>query len=75
MHQATEKIVMMANQIAKNMAVRGEEKAIPAVADHIKKFWDPRMRATAAKVLDAGGKGLTPIAKAALEIAAERKAS
>ncbi len=39
-----EKLVMMANQIAAFFAAQGEERAVPAVADHIKKFWDPQMR-------------------------------
>jgi formate dehydrogenase subunit delta len=39
-----EKLVMMANQIAAFFAAQGEERAVPAVADHIRKFWDPEMR-------------------------------
>jgi formate dehydrogenase subunit delta len=39
-----EKLVYMANQIADFFRAQGEEKAIPAIADHINKFWDPVMR-------------------------------
>ena len=39
-----EKLVMMANQIAAFFAAQGEERAVPAIADHIRKFWDPEMR-------------------------------
>jgi len=60
-----EKLVMMANQIARNMAVRGEEEAIVATADHIRRFWDPRMRAAILGYL-AGGGTLDPIADAAV---------
>ena len=35
---------MMANQIAAFFAAQGEERAVPQIADHINKFWDPRMR-------------------------------
>ncbi len=42
--QTGEKLVMMANQIAAFFAVQGEERAVPAIADHLKKFWDPQMR-------------------------------
>jgi formate dehydrogenase subunit delta len=63
--QPAEKLAMMANQIARNMAVRGEEAAIAATADHIRRFWDPRMRAGIAAHLAAGG-GLEPIAEAAV---------
>lgn len=36
-------LVYMANQIARNFAVRGDDAAVAATADHIKLFWDPRM--------------------------------
>ena len=39
-----DKLVMMANQIAKAFAAQGEARAVPAIADHIQKFWDPAMR-------------------------------
>ena len=32
------------NQIAKAFAPMGEARAVPKVAEHIKAFWDPRMR-------------------------------
>ncbi len=57
----------MANQIAKAFAAEGEARAVPQIADHIDKFWDPRMRAQITAHLSAGGAGLDPLAKAALE--------
>ncbi len=39
-----ERLVYMANQIARNLAAQGDEEAALAVADHIAAFWDPRMR-------------------------------
>ncbi|HVU20941.1 MAG TPA: formate dehydrogenase subunit delta [Rhizomicrobium sp.] len=39
-----EKLVYMANQIASFFVAQGEARAVPAIADHIKKFWDPSMR-------------------------------
>lgn len=39
-----EKLVYSANQIADFFRAQGEAKAIPAIADHINKFWDPQMR-------------------------------
>lgn len=36
-------LVYMANQIARNFAVRGDDAAVVATAEHIKLFWDPRM--------------------------------
>lgn len=61
-----EKLVYMANQIAKNLAVQGEAAAV-ATADHIKKFWDPRMRKRIVAQLEAGGAGLEPTARQAIE--------
>jgi formate dehydrogenase subunit delta len=58
-----ERLVYMANQIARNLAVQGEVEAAAATADHIDKFWDPRMKA---QLLDHGEEGLCLIAVRAL---------
>jgi formate dehydrogenase subunit delta len=63
----SEKLVMMANQIAAFFAAQGEERAVPQIASHIQKFWDPRMRREIAAHLAASGAGLTPLARTALE--------
>jgi formate dehydrogenase subunit delta len=62
----TEKLVMMANQIAAFFAAQGEERAIPQIATHIESFWDPRMRAAIREHVTAGGSGLHPLTLAAL---------
>ncbi|MDX2257928.1 MAG: formate dehydrogenase subunit delta [Hyphomicrobiaceae bacterium] len=64
--QSADKLVMMANQIARNLAVYGEAKAAAGTAEHIAKFWDPRMRAGIAARLAAGGAGLDPVARRAI---------
>jgi formate dehydrogenase subunit delta len=38
-----------------------------ATADHLKLFWDPRMRREILAHLDAGGDGLDPVTRSALE--------
>ncbi len=53
-----EKLIYMANQIGKFFAAQGDEAMVAGVADHLKKFWDPRMRAQILAHLDAGGAGL-----------------
>jgi formate dehydrogenase subunit delta len=63
--QPAEKLVMMANQIARNLAVQGEEAAVAGTADHIRRFWDPRMRAAIVRYAANGG-ALDPIAAAAV---------
>lgn len=61
------KLVYMANQIGKFFAAQGEEAVVAGVADHLKKFWDPRMRAQILAHLKAGGVGLDPHVRAAVE--------
>jgi formate dehydrogenase subunit delta len=61
-----EKLVMMANQIARFFAAQGEQRPVPQIADHIRQFWDPRMRRAIAAHITDGGAGLDPLAKSAL---------
>lgn len=63
----SEKLVYMANQIGKFFASQGAEKAPAAIAEHLRKFWDPRMRAGILAHLDAGGVGLDPLVRQAVE--------
>ena len=58
-----DRLVYMANQIARNFAVMGDVDAALATADHIASFWDPRMKAA----VFADGAGLSEIAAAAVE--------
>jgi formate dehydrogenase subunit delta len=62
-----EKLVYMANQISKFFDSQGREQAAAGTADHIQKFWDPRMRAAIKAHLQAGGAGLDPVARHAIE--------
>jgi formate dehydrogenase subunit delta len=39
-----EKLAYMANQIGKFFAHQPQDKAVAAINDHLKKYWDPRMR-------------------------------
>jgi len=55
-----EKLVMMANQIGTFFASQKGDEAVHGIADHFKKFWDPRMRAALLAHLEAGGEGLAP---------------
>jgi formate dehydrogenase subunit delta len=53
-------LVYMANQIGKFFQSQGHDKEVAGVTDHIRKFWDPRMRKGIYAHLDAGGAGLDP---------------
>ncbi len=68
----TEKLVYMANQIGKFFAAQsagegGEDAAAVDVADHLKKYWDARMRMALLAHLASGGAGLDPIVRAGAE--------
>jgi formate dehydrogenase subunit delta len=62
-----ERLVYMANQIAHAFRLKGEAQAVAETADHLRKFWDPRMRREILAILEAGGTGLDSIARAAVE--------
>jgi formate dehydrogenase subunit delta len=61
------KLVYMANQIAKFFAIHPEPEAVAGTADHLRKFWDPRMRRLIVEHFDAGGQGLDAITRKAVE--------
>ena len=69
MHTSTspDRLIYMANQIGKFFESQGHDKAVPGISEHIRKFWDPRMRAGIQAHLDAGGAGLDPDVRAAVE--------
>jgi formate dehydrogenase subunit delta len=64
---APDRLVYMANQIGKFFASQGGDQIVAGTADHIKKFWDPRMRAAIVAHLESGGKGLDPGVRQAVE--------
>lgn len=67
--QTSDKLVMMVNQIMRNVLVQGDERAVIVAADHMRKFWEPRMRAHIYQHVKAGGEGLTPLAlRAVIEL-------
>lgn len=68
-----DKLVYMANQIGRFFVTQGQEKAAAGTADHIKKFWEPRMRTAIIAHLKAGGAGLDPVVRLALERLPEAK--
>lgn len=58
-------LVRMANQIAAFFSAYPEDQAVAATADHIRQFWDPRMRGQLAEIVRTEGSGLSGIAHAA----------
>ena len=67
MSSESETLVRMANQIADFFKIQPGEEALAGASNHIRLFWDPRMRAKMAEHLAKGGEGLNPLARAAAE--------
>ena len=61
-----ERLVYMANQIARAFQAIGHDAAAAATADHIASFWDPRMKAQIFDLMDRGAADLSPPARAAV---------
>ena len=64
-----DRLVYMANQIGKFFAYQRKDEVVPGIANHIRKFWDPRMRTAIFAYIDAGGDGLdAPVKEAILSL-------
>lgn len=59
-----EKMVMMANQIASFFNTQPGD-APDRIADHLRDFWEPRMRNQLHDYIAAGGEGLNPLVEEA----------
>ena len=60
-------LVYMANQIGKFFARQPTDKAVDSIADHLFKYWDPRMRRQIiAYVAEHGGGELSSLGQAAV---------
>ena len=51
-------MVHKVNAIAQYFAAYPRDEAVAGVADHLKKFWEPRMRRQLLAYIAAGGAGL-----------------
>jgi hypothetical protein len=55
------KLIRMANQIGTFFLSKPHEEGVAGTAEHINKFWEPRMRLQFFEIVEAGGEGLLPI--------------
>ena len=63
----TEHLVEMANQIGSFFDSQGTaEEAVAGIADHLHRFWEPRMLRAIGAHVSAGGAGLRPNAAEAV---------
>jgi formate dehydrogenase subunit delta len=60
----TTDLVRMANQIADFYKPYPHEEAVAGVAEHIRSFWEPRMRKALSEIVAGGGKELDELALA-----------
>ena len=49
-----DKLAYMANQIGKFFSHQKHDEAVSSIEDHIRRFWDPRMRRTIVAAAEAG---------------------
>jgi formate dehydrogenase subunit delta len=65
-HESGEHLVTMANDIGNYFRPQGRDEAIAGIADHIKRFWTPRMRQKLSAYIAEGNPGLDELPRAAL---------
>ena len=66
---SAETLIRMANQIAANFHAYPEDEALEAIANHLRQFWEPRMRADLqAAVAEGRADGLAQPARDALAL-------
>ncbi|MGC9292450.1 MAG: formate dehydrogenase subunit delta [Acidobacteriaceae bacterium] len=70
-----QKLVSMANQIGRFFAQQTKAEAVASIEDHLRKFWDPRMRTRILAHLARGGEGLEELPRLAIEQLAKRDAA
>jgi formate dehydrogenase subunit delta len=61
-------LVTMVNEIAAFFAGEDPGKAAENVANHLRRYWDPRMRRQITEHAGHGGEGLSPVARAGVEL-------
>jgi formate dehydrogenase subunit delta len=65
-------VIRMANDIARNQAHLSPADAAAVIANHIRSFWDPRMRAELARLVAADPTSVSPVVLDALSDLAGR---
>jgi len=57
---ALDRIVLMANQIGDFFAPYPPERRAEGIRNHLRTYWDPRMRQELLALIASGGEGLAP---------------
>ena len=61
-------LVSMANQIARFFASQKDQDPATAAAEHLRLYWEPRMKRAILARLEAGGAGMDPVTQAAVAL-------
>ncbi|EJC81570.1 NADH-dependent formate dehydrogenase delta subunit FdsD [Rhizobium leguminosarum bv. trifolii WSM2297] len=73
-HDTKTKLVYMANQIATFFKSQPASEAVEGVANHINKFWEPRMRRQLFEILEKEENGLDALVLQAAPMIRKREA-
>jgi formate dehydrogenase subunit delta len=65
--EAGEHLVAMANDIGNYFRIQGRDEAIAGIANHIQRYWTPRMRQKLNAYLAQGNGGLDELPRAAVD--------
>jgi formate dehydrogenase subunit delta len=68
-----DKLAYMANQIGRFFATQPHQNAADAIADHLLKFWDPRMREAIIAKVDDESLQLDPSVREAVRMLRDRQ--
>lgn len=72
---SSDKLILMANQIAAFYATQAKVDQADAVAKHLKSFWEPRMLRQFHEMIDAGSFHAHPLVLQAAELLRSREAA
>jgi formate dehydrogenase subunit delta len=60
--------IRLVNKVVLHFGYLPAEQAVTEVADHIRRFWDPRMKRRLFELVDSEAGALEPVALAAAEL-------
>jgi len=70
MSHSVDRLVYMANQIARELGNQHPHGSVEATYEHLRRYWDPRMRKLIVEHFRTGGEGLSDTARGAVAMLA-----
>jgi formate dehydrogenase subunit delta len=62
------RVVQLAQDIARNLAYLPDDAAAAAIANHLRSFWDPRMRDQLKTIVELDPSSVDPLVRAAVAL-------